>query len=379
MNRAARSASWLRLVRTLGLAGLLVLGARGASAPSGPVQEVGAIGITVAELDREVAFFTNVLAFRLEGIDVAKPGAADAWLGLRGTQLRRATLRLGKERLRLTEHRRHPGRPLPPDSRSDDLWFQHVAIVVRDLDEAYARLRRHEVAHISTGPQTLPAWNRDAGGIRAFYFRDPEGHPLELIWFPPDKGDPRWQRTESSDRLFLGIDHTAIVVRDTARSLAFYRDRFGLRVAGTAENHGPEQEHLNQVFGARLRITALRAARGPGVELLEYLAPPGGRPLPADAAANDLWFWDTEFRVEMLEPATRAVTDGGGHLVSRRAVALPFGPTKSASMQTGPKVCGVIGRDPDGHALQLVQSAGSGEGPVATKPGSVRDSVSAAR
>ncbi|MGH7267537.1 MAG: hypothetical protein ACREMB_22175 [Candidatus Rokuibacteriota bacterium] len=44
-------------------------------------------------------------------------------------------------------------------------------------------------------------------------------------------------------------------------------------MAGTGENHGPEQEYLNHVFGARLRITTLRAAGGPGIELLEYHVP----------------------------------------------------------------------------------------------------------
>ena len=64
-------------------------------------------------------------------------------------------------------------------------------------------------------------------------------------------------------------------------------------MAGGSENWGTEQEHLNNVFGARLRITTLRAARGPGVELLEYLAPTDGRPYPADARANDLLHWET--------------------------------------------------------------------------------------
>jgi hypothetical protein len=44
-----------------------------------------------------------------------------------------------------------------------------------------------------------------------------------------------------------------------------------MRIAGESENYGPAQEHLNNVFGARLRITALRAFARPGVELLEYL------------------------------------------------------------------------------------------------------------
>src|SRR5262245_17083266 len=83
-----------------------------------------------------------------------------------------------------------------------------------------------------------------------------------------------------TDRLFLGIDHTAIVVNSTEASLACYRDTLGLRVVGQSENYGPEQERLNNVFGARLRITTLRAPAGPGVELLEYLTPRDGRPAP---------------------------------------------------------------------------------------------------
>ena len=40
--------------------------------------------------------------------------------------------------------------------------------------------------------------------------------------------------------------------------------RSGLRVAGAGENYGVEQEHLNDVFGVRLRITTLRAATRDG-------------------------------------------------------------------------------------------------------------------
>ena len=104
----------------------------------------------------------------------------------------------------------------------------------------------------------LPAWNKNAAGIRAFYFKDPDGDVLEILQFPPDKGNPKWHRP--TDKLFLGIDHTAIVVGDTDTSLHFYRDRLGLEVVGESENYGTEQEHLNNVFGARLRITSLHAA-----------------------------------------------------------------------------------------------------------------------
>src|SRR5258705_2161747 len=104
------------------------------------------------------------------------------------------------------------------------------------MAKAYARLREHNVRQAWSGPQKLPDWNPNAGGIEAFYFKDPDGHPLEVTHFPPGKGDPRWQRP--TDAVFLGIDHTAIVVADTDASLRFYRDVLGLRVAGESENYG---------------------------------------------------------------------------------------------------------------------------------------------
>src|SRR6266700_5310371 len=262
----------------------LLLAALTLSAQAG-VREVGAIGLTVGDLDHELTFYTNTLPFELVSISEASGQDQDALLGLHGVHLRVATLKLGDEHITLTAHIGNRGRPIPADSQSYDHWFQHIAIVVHDMDKAYEQLRQHKVKHVSTAPQTLPAWNKGAAGIKAFYFRDPEDHVLEIIWFPPGKGDPKWQHAGTN--VFLGIDHTAIVVSDTDKSLAFYRDQLGFKVAGGAHNYGTEQEHLNQVFGANLRITALKAEHGPGIEFLEYIAPPGGRDLPAGATVND--------------------------------------------------------------------------------------------
>src|SRR5262249_18646839 len=170
-----------------------------------------------------------------------------------------------EECIRLTEYLAPKGRPIPTEARSNDRSFQHIAIIVSDMDKAYAWLRQNRVEHASSGPQRLPDWNKNAAGIRAFYFRDPDGHPLEILQFPLDKAAAKWH--QSWDKLFLGTDHPAIVVGDTSESLSFYRDLLGMRVAGESENYGTEQEHLNNVFGARLRITSLRASAGPGVEL----------------------------------------------------------------------------------------------------------------
>lgn len=308
------------------------------------VHETESIGLTVNDLDRELVFFTQVLPFEEVSRAEVKGRAADDLLGLRDVDLRVARLKLGSEQITLTEHQAK-GRPVPADSRSFDHWFQHIAIVVSDMDKAYEHLRQHKVRYVSTAPQTLPEWNRGAAGIKAFYFRDPEDHVLEIIWFPKDKGDPRWQKP--ADKLFLGIDHTAIVVSDTEKSLEFYRDLLGMRVAGESENYGVEQEHLNQVFGARLRITGLRTESGPGIEFLEYLTPPGGRDLPEDAKPNDAVFWHTDLAVGHLDELASILK--GKHVRQVSAgVAHLSGPA------AGSVRCLIV-RDPDGHALQLEQ------------------------
>jgi catechol 2,3-dioxygenase-like lactoylglutathione lyase family enzyme len=274
--------------------------------------EVVSIGMTVANADRSTSFYRNVLGFELiQEVDLLGP-EFESLSGVPGARARVIRMRLGDEFLVLAEFLTPRGRPLPPDSCSNDHWFQHIAIIVRDMDEAYARLQRFSVEHASIAPQRLPDWNVAARGIRAFYFRDPDGHFLEILQFPPDKGLLKWH--QSSDPLFFGIDHTAIVVRSTEDSLRFYRDRLGTRIVGESENHGAEQERLNNVTGAHLRITTLRAASGPGIELLEFLSPKTGRLRPDGSRPNDILHWQTSLAVHGVE-RKRLVCDPDGHVV----------------------------------------------------------------
>jgi catechol 2,3-dioxygenase-like lactoylglutathione lyase family enzyme len=296
-------------------------------------------------MDRSVDFYTRVLDFRKISDDEIVGPPYEELEGVFGARLRKVRLRLGDEELQLTEYLAPTGRPAPVDSRSNDRWFQHVAIIVSDMDRAYARLRQFKVQHASTGPQLLPETIPAAAGIRAFYFKDPDGHPLEVLQFPRDKGDPKWH--QPGNRLFLGIDHTAIVVGDTHTSLAFYRDVLGFRVAGESMNSGTEQEHLNNVQGARLRITGLRASRGPGIEFLEYLAPRDGRPFPRDERANDLVHWQTTVLVPNVDAAAAVVRRGQFRLISPEPIEIP---DTAVGFRRGIRV-----RDPDGHVVQLIE------------------------
>src|SRR5215467_13823375 len=305
---------------------------------------VESIGMTVSDMDRAVEFYSALTFQKVSDVEVFGDDL-EHLEGVFGARMRIVRMRLDNEFLDLIQYLAPPGRPIPVDSRSNDLWFQHIAIVVRDMDQAFETLRALKVQFVSTGPQTLPGSIKAAAGIKAFYFRDPDQHNLEIIYFPPGKGDPRWQ--EKSDKLFLGIDHTAIGISNTSTSLKFYEDLLGLHKAGESENFGTEQEHLNQVFGAHLRITGMRSDSGPGVEFLEYLTPRDGRPRPADIHANDIVHWQTMIATDDVDELANRLRRADVHFVSPGVVAMP---KDKAGFSAGALVS-----DPDGHSVLLIQ------------------------
>jgi catechol 2,3-dioxygenase-like lactoylglutathione lyase family enzyme len=335
----------LRLVLPIWLAFFVLVVPVAGAQTAAPIVAVEAVGMTVSDMDRAVEFYSRVLAFeKLSDVElVGEP--FELLQGVFGVRMHVVRMRLGEEQIELTEYLAPRGRPIPLDSRSNDRWFQHVAIIVNDMDRAYQWLRQHKVQHASTGPQRLPDWNPNAGGISAFYFRDPDGHNLEILSFPPEKGNPRWHAP--TERLFLGIDHTAIVVSDTEASLRFYRDVLGFEVAGNSENYGTEQAHLNNVAGAHLRITGLKVASGPAIEFLEYLEPRDGRPTPADLRANDLAHWQTRLITRDAGTTANGLWAAQSSFISPGVVALPDGSLGFAR--------GFIVRDPDGHAMQVAE------------------------
>jgi catechol 2,3-dioxygenase-like lactoylglutathione lyase family enzyme len=352
MSRRSLRLGWLLLgALSLSFTDASALLAADAVAVSASIQvrSVGPILITVSDMDRSVDFYSRVLTFEKTS-DVELAGDdVEHFFGVFGSRVRIVRMQLGGESIELAQFIAPRGRAIPVDSRSNDVWFQHIAVIVSDMDGAYRSLRQNKVEFASSGPQRLPDWNKSAAGIQAFYFRDPDEHPLEILQFPADKGESKWHRV--SNRLFLGIDHTAIVVSDTDASLKFYRDLLGLRVAGESENYGTEQEHLNNVFGAHLRITSLRAPSGPGIELLEYLSPRDGRPIPSDERANDLVHRQTELEIGDADAAIAPIRSLHVPFISNGAVSLRDAGIGFAQ--------GFVVRDPDGHAVGFIQDSKS--------------------
>ena len=310
---------------------------------------VDAVAITVSSIETALPFYTKVLPFERVSDQTLSGAEVSRLLGVRNATVRVVRLRLGQEFVELIDFIGTDGRTFP-ETESNDRWFQHVAIIVRDMDKAYERLQANDVHAASIAPQRLPDWNHGAAGIQAYYFRDPDGHFLEILSFPAGKGDPKWHRP--TDKLFLGIDHTAIVVDDTERSLALYKDHLGFAFAGEGENYGIEQERLNNVFPARLRITTLKAPGGGiKVELLEYLSPRTGRAMPVDSRANDLWHWHIRLSARHFDALTDDLRAIRAPWISPGTVKVPGG---AFGIRRG-----LAFRDPDGHALLLGDPVGS--------------------
>ena len=317
---------------------------------SGAVERIKTIGFTVGDVERAANFFANVLQFEKVADFRVVGSEYDALVGVFNANMRIVQMRVGGQVIELTQYVSPPtGRFIPVWSNSNDAWFQHMAIVVSDMDAAYKILQDNNVRQISSRPITIPPSNPGAAGIKAIKFHDPERHPLELIYFPAGKGDPSWQKP--SDKLFRGVDHTAMTVPSTEKGVTFYRDVLGFSVGGTTLNSGPTQDVLDGLLNDTCLVTAMMPPSAPPhVEFLEYKSPPGGRVMPAETKSNDLWHWQPTLVSRNIQALVGRLRQAGAPFISSSLVAIP----PEAQAKLGFKKAVMI-RDPNGHALRLVE------------------------
>ncbi len=305
---------------------------------AGAAAAIDRVALVVSDLDRAEDDYVRTLGASVQRRDDIEPSVTGVLRIPRGRG-RRSLLRLGGQRIELLEFTDSAGRPYPPDSTSTDLWFQHVAIIVADMGHAHARVTANRrFRPISReGPVRLP----DAsGGVTAFKFRDHDGHPLELLAFPEGRMPAEW-RAAGRAGPFLGIDHTAIAISDTARSTRFFRSVFGFLAGGRTENRGPEQDALDDVDGVAVSVTQIaRSLPAPRMELLHYHVGTR-RPIPADTASNDITATHCAVRVASLRAAAAALARCGMPLADDHLMTLR-GDTPAALIS-----------GPDGHRFLL--------------------------
>jgi len=306
-----------------------------------PIDAVISFAVTVENMERSVEFYTKVLTFQKVADYFVSGKTYDKLYNLDGTRIRVVRLKLGLESLNLMQFEKPKGRPIPKDVLSNDQLFQSIAIVVSDINKAYGTLLKNKVVSVSPEPQKLPDWNPKVSGVQAFYFKDPDGHSLAIIEYPPGKGNPRWKQTHSL--LFLGIDHTAITIKNMAKSLEFYHQLLGLKVTAENLHYGPEQESLSQVKDAKLYVTALHADQGPGIELHDYISPDSKRDMPAHTKANDVWYWQIRLQAPQISKLHQTLIQAKVQTNGILTFSNPYLDYREA----------FIVNDPDGHSLLI--------------------------
>ncbi|SFM38353.1 VOC family protein [Methylobacterium pseudosasicola] len=297
------------------------------------VRAIAGFSRTVADLSVTEAFYRDGLDFECIAPPEPVPDAQAEAMGLAGRQATQLRLRLGDQSVTFLAVE-PPGAPYPADPAATDPFFQHLAIPVRDMEAAMARLARFGAASISRGgAQVLPA---SSGGVTAYKFRDPDGHPLELIVFPAGPPAERWR---DAPGLFLGIDHSAITVTDLDASLAFLTGPLGLTVAQTGLNRGPEQARLDGLDDPEVDVIALEPpAPAPHVELLHYRRPVTRLASPAPFGPADRASTCFVFAVGNMDGLLKALREAG------------FTPRSSANGEAA--YCS----GPDGHGFLFVNA-----------------------
>ncbi len=132
---------------------------------------------TVSDLDRSIAFFSEVLGFEMVNRAQRDPKLISSITGVPGADIEVAYIQGPGHRLELIQYH-GPSERSQVDSRPCDSGFAHVAYDVDDVDAAVAASAPHQVLPI--GEVTVIDKGPNAGR-KVVYLRDPDGVTIEYI------------------------------------------------------------------------------------------------------------------------------------------------------------------------------------------------------
>src|SRR5688572_2331339 len=139
-----------------------------ANMPIHPETRIGHIHLKVADLDRSLAFYRDVLGFEI----TQRYGTQAVFLSAGGYH----------HHIGLNTWESAGGSPPPPGTTG----LYHLAILYPTRAELADALRRLIKANIELEGAS------DHGVSEALYLRDPDGNGVELYW---DRGEDQWPRT----------------------------------------------------------------------------------------------------------------------------------------------------------------------------------------
>jgi catechol 2,3-dioxygenase-like lactoylglutathione lyase family enzyme len=230
------------------------------------------VALGVADLEKMKAFYKEGLACTSIFADFpeARHEPMDDMLRSRDTAFAALLCRqeAGGILFELVGMTRPEPRPLRRDFRYGDIGVAKMTVAVADADRFY-REHKDGLAFCSRPKSaTLPGW----GKYDFVYCRDPEGNLIEFFSNSnaPVEGD------------FGGARWVGVSVTDLERSMACYREHFGLDkvVIDVHEGFSGLVDEVSGSAGTRVRSCLLASRQGEGmVELFEVMQP-RGRSIP---------------------------------------------------------------------------------------------------
>lgn len=141
------------------------------------------LNIVVADLDRSVKFYTELLGFRLIKEARLEGEWIDRIVGLKGVkgQVAYVVAPAGEPRIELLHYETPVGDDPAANRQANTIGLRHFAMRVDDIAAMTAKLRAAGVEVVSD-PVKVPhgVVKHDQGEKTLVYFRDPDGVVLEL-------------------------------------------------------------------------------------------------------------------------------------------------------------------------------------------------------
>jgi catechol 2,3-dioxygenase-like lactoylglutathione lyase family enzyme len=133
--------------------------------------------ISVSDLDKSIHFYCELLGMTLEWRMEHRQGEAlERMTGLNGVDLSVAMLSGWGCRVELLQYHFPTGQPYPTNKPQCDNGIIHIAFQVDDIDNLYEKLLNQGVRFNAPPQVTRP-------GVKATYFRDPDGMTIEMIQY----------------------------------------------------------------------------------------------------------------------------------------------------------------------------------------------------
>jgi len=282
--------------------------AAGTAPPSDMVIGSGSFSPIVADLERSLAFYNDLMG--------AAPAPTPAWgadatllnfLGVPGSQIRVGNVRIpgATTRVEIVDFKDVERKPVQP--RLQDPGAVRLILIVRNVDMLLAHLRERSVPVVTLGgaPVTLSS----PAKARAVVVKDPDGFFIELL-----QPDPLPETTAPATSNVIDA-RFGLTVEDTDKTMKLYRDVMGFQPRVAASFVGDKAlMDLMATSGAQARVST---ATVPGSRLeVEFVEFKGVDRKPIGARIQDPGATRLQLRVKDTDAAVKTLVSSGGTVIT---------------------------------------------------------------